>query len=249
MKKLDVRVKLLILSSLSLLGVLYQKPLPLFILLITAILLLIAMRIPFFLLCKKLKPLLKLVLIMTLLQSVFTPSAQPIFTLFHIHLLSVEGLYNASIFLLRMLVIISSASILSTNNSREIMQGLIQLHIPYEICLMSTMGIKFIPILREQFHDTFIAMQLRGINMKEQSLKDKITLIAQMLVPVVASSIQTARSVSVSLQLRGFGAYKNRTSYYTLSLTTIDYTVIVLTLLYVLLFILLKGGILSCITL
>ncbi len=244
MSKLDVRVKLLILSVLSLLAVFYQTPLPLTLLLCTAVGILIVLRIPCFMILRRLKPLLKLVIVMALIQSIFAPSKTPIFTIYGLPILSLEGIYHASVFLLRMLVIICSACILTSSSPRELMQGMIQLHIPYQICLMAIIGIKFIPTLRDYFNDTFTAMELRGINIKEQKLRNKITLIAQLLMPVVTTSIQSARSTAITLQLRGFGTYEKRTSFYTLQFTWLDYTILILTIIYLLSFIALSGGLL-----
>ncbi len=239
---LDVRVKFLILSTLSLLSVFYQTPLSLLILFFTSLIILIILKIKPTYIIKRLKSIFKLLLIMVLLQSVFTSSVNPILSVMNFTIISYEGLYRASTFLLRMLILIFSASILSNNDSREITQGLIQLKIPYEICLMSVMGVKFIPILRDHFSDTFLAIQLRGIDIKEKKLKEKITLISYMLLPVIISSINTAREVSISMQLKGFRAYEIRTSYFTLHFKTIDIISIFFVFVYAILFIIINNN-------
>ncbi len=238
---IDVRVKFLNLSLLSFLSVVYQNPISLLILFITNVLLLILLKINPIVIIKRLKAVFKLLLVMLILQSVFTSSGTPIIEVFNITILSVEGINRALVFFFRILVIIFSASMLYNNDSREITQGLIQLKIPYEICLMSVMGVKFIPMLKDHFNDTFLAMQLRGIDIKKQKLKDKINIISHMLFPVIASSIHSAREVSISIQLRGFRAYETRTSYYTLQLKNKDKIIIFISIIYFFSFILLNS--------
>ena len=70
--------------------------------------------------------LLYIVVFIAVMQSVFTPGGQVLISGGGIHLLTVGGLKAAGEFILRMLIIITAAGLLSTSNNREIMQGLIQ---------------------------------------------------------------------------------------------------------------------------
>ncbi len=240
---LDVRVKFFILSILSFLSVIYQNPISLFLLFSTAIIVLLSLKISLLVVIKRLKSIFKLLIIMVILQSVFTSSENSVLTIFNITILSYEGVYRAVVFFFRMLVIIFSASILYNSDAREITQGLIQLNIPYEICLMSVMGVKFIPILKDHFTDTFLSMQLRGIDINKQKLRDKINIISHMIFPVIASSIHTAREVSISMQLRGFRAYATRTSYYTLKMNNKDKIILIVFTVYLIAFIILNRSV------
>ncbi len=241
--KLDPRVKLSILCTLSTLAILFQNVRSLLVLFVSCLIILMLLKCNIKRLLKPFKSLIKLVIIMSLIQSVFSQGNHVIISFFNINVITVEGLIRGLEFFLRMLTILFSASILKTCSSREIIQGLTQLKVPYDLSLMAVMGIKFLPILQQQFSDTFIAIQLRGVDIKKQTLKEKVKLISYLLMPVVAGAIETAKKVSISIQLRGFRAYPTRTSYYSLTLNKIDYIILMCNLLYVALFILCFGGI------
>jgi energy-coupling factor transport system permease protein len=101
-----------------------------------------------------------------------------------VKLVTAGGLLKGAEFLLRMLIIITSAGILTTSNHREIIQGLVQWKLPYEIAFMASMGIRFLPVFAEEFRDAMIAVQLRGVDIKKLPLRQKLEVTASLFQPV-----------------------------------------------------------------
>ena len=232
----DPRVKIVILCTLSSLAVLFQNVSSLITLFLTCIVVLCLLKCDLIKLMKPLSKLIKLVLIMGIIQSIYSSGGNVIFSVFNINILTSDGIEKGLIFLFRMLTILFSASILKTCTSRDIIQGLYQLKVPYDFSLMAVMGIKFVPILQSHFSDTINAIQLRGVDIKKQSLKEKINLISCFLIPVVVAAIDTSKKVSISIQLRGFRAYPTRTSYYVLKYSKMDYFVFITVVIYIVCF-------------
>ncbi len=107
-----------------------------------------------------------------------------------------------------------------------LLQGLLKCKIPYDLAFMVCIGLRFIPILSEEIKDTFIAIQIRGINIKKLKLKKKLELVSITLMPVVIGTIDKSKKLSASIESRGFRRYPTRTSIYELRFSLKDYFLI-----------------------
>ncbi|WP_312644684.1 energy-coupling factor transporter transmembrane component T [Hydrogenoanaerobacterium sp.] len=238
LSKADPRSKLCVVAVLSTLAIFYNNVFPLVFLLFVAALctaLFGGKRKELLISCKNF---LNVILVIALIQSVFVKGGKVLVELFSVPVLTQNGIATALSFVLRMFIILCSAFILSTSSDREIIQGLIQMKIPYEIAFMSLMGIRFLPQLKEQIQDTVVAIQLRGIDLRKLKLTEKIRLFSTMLAPVVAGAVVHARQVSMSIQLRAFRAYDKRTSRFQLTLGAKDIAILFVSFAFFLCFVL-----------
>ena len=176
---------------------------------------------------KRVRLLLYMMVVIALMQSIFAPSGQTLLAFGSVKLVTAGGLLKGAEFLLRMLIIIASAGILSTSNHREIMQGLVQWKLPYEIAFMASMGIRFLPVFAEEFRDAVIAVQLRGVDIKQLPLRQKLEVTASLFQPVVAGALLRSKDIAMSIEMRGFRAYPTRSSYLVLELKGYDYAVMI----------------------
>lgn len=172
-----------------------------------------------------------LIVSLIFIQSIFIADGTSIIALGDITFLTIQGIIKGLQLVLRMLIIIISASIMGTNTSREIVQGLVQWRIPYEIAFMVSIAIRFLPMLTDEIRDVVIAIQLRGIELEKIPLRKRIKIYSYVLMPIVANTMVKARKLSTAMEMRGFGVNENRTSYHTLQMRRIDYAVIVITIL------------------
>jgi energy-coupling factor transport system permease protein len=131
-----------------------------------------------------------------------------------------------------MLIIIISATIMAGSSPREIIQGLIQWKIPYEIAFMVSLAIRFIPILGQEAKDAFTAIQLRGIEIDKLSMSKRFKVYSYMFMPVLSGVIHRARELSTSLEARAFRAFPERTSYIKLKLKRADYVIITISIFF-----------------
>ncbi|MDD3270040.1 MAG: energy-coupling factor transporter transmembrane component T [Syntrophomonadaceae bacterium] len=225
--KLDPRTKLFLIACLSSSAVIMSHWTFLAVLFGISVLLLLLFGVNPWGMLKKCKLLLYMVLGIAILQSIFMPAGQAIITVGSLKLLSLGGLKMAGEFILRMLIIIASAGILSTSSSREIIQGLVQCKLPYEVALMASLGIRFLPVFAEEFRDTMIAIQLRGVDFKTLPFKQKIEVMGSLFQPVVAGAIIKSKALAMSIEMRGFRASPHRSSYLVLKCRIRDYVIMI----------------------
>lgn len=223
--KLDPRTKLTIIICLSSAAVIINNWAFLSGLFIISFILLLIFGVSPWGMIKRIRVLLYMVVVIALMQSIFAPSGQTLLASGSLKLVTSGGLLKAAEFILRMLIIIASAGILSTSNHREIIQGLVQWKLPYEIAFMASMGIRFLPVFAEEFRDAMIAVQLRGVDIKKLPLRQKLEVTVSLFQPVVAGALLKSKAMAMSIEMRGFRAYPSRTSYLVLELKRDDYVV------------------------
>ncbi|NLT47010.1 MAG: energy-coupling factor transporter transmembrane protein EcfT [Clostridiales bacterium] len=221
----DPRTKLVLIACLSSMAVLMNRLMLLAALFLVSLLLILFFRINVKGVWKRTKALLAVVVFIALAQSLFSEGGQALIRLGSLELLTTGGLIHAGEFILRMLIIITSAAILTTCGSRNVIQGLVQWKLPYEIAFMAALGIRFIPVFGEEFRDAKTAIQLRGIDIKALKIKQKTEVYASLFQPVVAGALVKAKTLSLSMEMRGFRSCPSRVSYRVLRLKSPDYVV------------------------
>lgn len=126
---------------------------------------------------KKLKKILWLFVGIAIIQSIFSPSGTDYFSLGKISVLTSGGLEKGIRFILRMLIIIISATIMASLSTRKIVQGFVKWKVPYEIAFMVSLATRFLPLLREEIKDVLIAFQLRGVELDKIPIKKRLKYI------------------------------------------------------------------------
>lgn len=222
----DPRTKLVIVLCLSTLAIFVKDILFLSgILLITVIISLI-FKINMLQIFEKIKRLLYVLLAIAIVQSVFSTEGQTLIGIGELSILTTVGLQKGLEFIIRIMIIILSATIITTSNSREIVQGLVQWKLPYEIAFMVSIGIRFLPILIEEIKDSLVAIQLRGVEIEKIPFKKRFYVYSYLFTPILVSTIIKAQKLSISIEMRGFRAYETRTSYIILKMSYVDYLII-----------------------
>jgi energy-coupling factor transport system permease protein len=174
----------------------------------------------------KIKKIVVLFFAIIIIQSLFTSSGTNLIRMGSISILTTEGLRRGIEIILRMMIIILSAAIITTSTSREMIQGLVQWKIPYEIAFMTSVAIRFLPVMVQEMKDVLTAIQLRGVELKKIPVQKKYQIYSYILMPIVISSIIKAQRLSIAMETRGFRAYPYRTSYMILKMSLKDYIII-----------------------
>lgn len=190
----------------------------------------------------KLRKFLTLLIGLIFIQSIFNTNGNVLIGVGEFKLLTDVGLILGISYICRVIVIIMSGSIISSSTMRENLQGLYQMKLPYEIGLMTSVGIRFLPILMEEVNNAYIAMELRGINVKKLKISLRIKIIAQLFVPIIYSTMIRAQKLSESIEARGFVIGKARSSYMVLKFKRNDVIVTILCVSIVIL-VVIGGGI------
>jgi energy-coupling factor transport system permease protein len=224
---IDPRTKIVIVLCISTIGIFTKNILILSLMLALSAIICIVLKAK---IKRILKKLIWLFFMLAVVQSVFAPSGRVLFGIGGIELLTVGGLTKGIEILLRMLIIIISAGIVTTSKPEDVIQGFIEWKLPYEIVFMISIAIRFLPMLTQEFKDAITAIQLRGVELKQIPIKMKISIYTYIFTPVVVNSIVKSRDLSVAMEMRAFRAYPQRTSYMKLKLNAYDYAIILISL-------------------
>jgi len=176
----------------------------------------------------RLKRLLQILVLVTILRSLFSPSGDILFSIGNFTILTAGGLSIGAIVGLRLFVFILGASMFTVYSSRTLIQGLVQLKMPYELAFMILIGIRFVPGFRVELQNSLMVLQLRGVVIEELKIKKRLSLYMYLLLPTLVSALQKAKELTMSLDMRAFRAKKERTSFHTLKFTKGDIFLFVL---------------------
>lgn len=222
MNKYDPRVKLLLVACFSSLIILFSNIYSMIAVFTLLTLFAIYFKADVIGVLKRLKKFIYMFVVLVFIQSLFNQQGASLITIRDFKLLTDTGLIMGASYLLRLFAVLLSGAIILTSQQKEIIQGLIQLRMPYDLAFMSSIGIRFLPMLVEQMQDTFIAIQLRGIDIKKLKLKNKLKIYSYIFTPVIVSTLKRAKNLSMSIEMRAFRVYDERTSITELKMTKKD---------------------------
>ena len=182
----------------------------------------LAVGVDFRRLWRKLKRLFQLLFFVSILRSIFAPSGTVLLEVWGIQLLTVGGIQIGALVLLRLGLFITSGAMFTCYPVRTLIQGMVHIKMPYEIAYMVSIGVRFIPQLADELRDSLTALQLRGVVIEDLRLKKKLSLYTYLILPVIVSSMQNAKELAMSMEMRAFRAQERRTSFYELKLRPCD---------------------------
>jgi len=197
-------------------------------LLLFTLIIAVLLGVSFSMLFGRLKRMWQVLIFVALLRSIFAPSGNTLIELFNITLLTSGGIVAGLLVLFRLSLFIASASMLTLYSSRALIQGMVQIRMPYELAYMISVGIRFVPQLAQELKDSLIALQLRGVVIEELKFKKRLFLYSYLLLPILVLSLQNAKELAMSMEMRAFRAMDERTSYYTLIFSHRDFILFVL---------------------
>ncbi|EOL47093.1 energy-coupling factor transporter transmembrane component T family protein [Enterococcus caccae] len=103
---------------------------------------------------------------------------------------------------------------LLTTNPSEFASSLNRIGISYKISYAVALAIRYIPDIQEDFVNISLAQQARGFEMsKKGKLTQRLKGTAQIVFPLILSSLDRIETISIAMELRRFGEKKKRTWY------------------------------------
>jgi len=229
--RIDPRIKLLIILSLTTLSVLSKDIVYLAVVAIITIIIDILLRINIISSVKRIKYLISLIIFISLMQSLTIKGGAVLVHIGSVRIISLKGLIFGAEFALRMSIIIFASLIASTSEGNEMTDALIKLKIPYEIAFMVMITIRFLPMFGDEFRNRLNAVVMRGINIKKLKFNKKIQLYSYIMSSTLSGSVIKSRELAKSIESRGFRAYRKRTILRELHLIPSDNIIGVTTLL------------------
>lgn len=112
-----------------------------------------------------------------------------------------------------------------------------QLKIPYRYSYAIILALRFVPLFNIEATQVKNAMSVRGVEFIDQRLSITRTLkiFHYTFIPLIISTLNRSEELSTSMQIRGFGAYSNRTYYKKINFSIIDLITIFLSIFLILL--------------
>lgn len=182
---------------------------------------------------KTLKPMLFMMIFLLVLNVLVMDGEKLLFTIplinFKVYL---EPILRTLFIVIRMLLMISVTTLLtSTTKPLDLTFGIESLLSPlkiikfpyHETAMIITLALRFIPTIMEETQRIIKAQASRGVDLQEGKLREKISAVISLLVPLLLSQIQRAGELSDAMEARGYDPSKKRTRYRKLHITYKDF--------------------------
>ncbi|MFS0784238.1 energy-coupling factor transporter transmembrane component T family protein [Bacillus sp. 1P06AnD] len=221
MHRMDPRSKLLLVFLFVCIVFLANNAITYAILGMYTILLIMLSKIQLRFLIKGLKPVLFLIIFTFILQIFFTKEGDVVFSLGSLKIHE-EGLRQGIFISLRFTYLIVIATLLTLSTTPiSLTDGLEQLLGPFkkiklpvhELALMMSISLRFIPTLMDETGKIMKAQAARGVDFSSGPIKDRISAIVPLLVPLFVSSFKRAEELAVAMEARGYRGGEGRTKY------------------------------------
>ncbi len=224
--KLDPRTKIVIVSSIFGLSLLFKDPIYLGIIALSVLLMIrFLCNIRISKLIVFIKPILPLILMSLLLWPFFQPTGKILFE-FWIIKISEDGIIMGLAMTFRILAIITATFLLlMTTLQRDLVLGLMKFKVPYEYCLTLAISLRYVPTLAGITYTIMDAQRSRGLELDKGPMIKRIKNYVPIITPLIIGSIRMAEELAIAIESRGFG-YGERTFLKQISFNKVDYITI-----------------------
>jgi len=110
-------------------------------------------------------------------------------------------------------MIISGLIFLSTTRIEEVVLGLIRLRVPYQAAFAFSLGIRMVPTIIGTAMTVIEAQRSRGLDLESGGPLARLRNHIPLLVPIFLQTLRGTDQLAKALESRGFGARRERTSY------------------------------------
>lgn len=181
------------------------------------------------------KPLIWLILFTVILQVLFT-GGETIYFSWGPITVSQEGVLNGVYIFCRFVLIIFMSTLLTlttmplslTDAIEFLLRPLLAIKVPvYEIALMLSIALRFVPTLMDETEKIMNAQRARGVDFGEGTVFQQMKAIVPLLIPLFVSSFNRAEELATAMEARGYQGGEGRSKYRLLKWETRDTVVIV----------------------
>ncbi len=121
---------------------------------------------------------------------------------------------------------IASLLLFVTTRRRDVVTGLVQLGLPYQVGFGITIAFGFIPAMIGIAQTILQAQQARGLNPFSGGIAARLRNSASLIVPLLITALSSVQNLAFSMDSRGYGASRQRTYLHPLQFARLDYAVI-----------------------
>lgn len=140
---------------------------------------------------------------------------------------TVGGTKTGFTFLFRMFTMVFMTIVFTmTTPIDDLLELLNRMKASYELAIIVTTSISFIPTMIKKKDMIFQAQRARGANISNKGLISQLKAYVPIMIPLIINSILMAENLSISMANRGFGANERWTSMNDIRMKTADYLVV-----------------------
>ena len=239
--RLDPRMKTVIAVLYVVCTFLCKNVLSFALLLVSAVLLIIASRIPFGIIMRSIKPILIIIAITSAINIFWTKGERLLvdWWIFEIYL---EGIYNAVMMVVRFLVLITGTSLFLTYTTtpialtdaiEDLLWPLKKIGVPvHDFAMMMTIALRFIPLLVDETDKIMTAQKARGADFSSGSLMSRAKALIPVLIPLFVSAFRRAEELAIAMECRCYHGGEGRTR---MTVRRVRFSDVAITLVFVLL--------------
>jgi energy-coupling factor transport system permease protein len=221
--RLDIRTKLLVFLCIVVMVFLFNSPLYNLVIAVVLLGLVVPARLDLRGIIRTIKPLIAIFLIIIIMtcftsqpEKFMNDSSRYVF----FYLLpdqqipaTLGGLFIGLTYLLRIFLMVFATGIFTmTTPIDDILQLFNKIKAPYELSIVVTTAISFIPTMTAKKDMIFQAQKTRGAGISKKGIIRQLKAYVPIMIPLITNSILMANNLAVSMMNRGYGANKTWTS-------------------------------------
>ncbi len=217
--KMDARIKI-VLSLLYMVGIFFiQSFFGFGVIFVFLALMIIASRVPFKSVVKSIKPIL-ILLVFTTILNLFFVSSGDVLVEWWIFRITYGGLIFAGKMILRLLLLVMGASILTltttpvdlTHAIEKLLKPLNVIHFPvHELALIMSITLRFIPSLMDETDRIIRAQKARGADFESGNIFKRAKAFIPILIPLLIGAFKRADELAIAMDSRCYKGAKGRT--------------------------------------
>ncbi len=191
-------------------AILFSNPFKLIVVLAETVVFLAAIGLNPFGGVRKFRGIIGLFIGMALLQNLLSPRGEPLLTLWGHGIIFSDSMMTAAGIVLRVLVIAMTGYVFVSMGEKKFIDVMGALGIPDIVLTMTVVGLKFIPIIRDEVRDMLNSVRLRGLEPNDMGFRDRARFFLDLSVPLVFSTLNKASRIAAVLEARGIKASGGR---------------------------------------
>ncbi len=238
--RLDPRVKVILTVLYIVCSFLCKNILSFALLVLSAILLVLAGKIPLKMVLRGLRPVL-IILAFTAILNIFWTKGEILLLSWRFINIYAEGLYSALFIMVRIATLIigtgmfltyTTTPIALTDALEDLLSPLKKLHVPvHEFAMMMTIALRFIPTLVEETDKIMTAQKARGADFSTGSIIDRVKALIPVLIPLFVSAFNRAGDLAIAMECRCYHGGDGRTRMHVRHVRFADFVPLVLVVL------------------
>lgn len=229
--KIDPRFKIIMTFIYVVMIFVVTKPIVIIIPFVFTVMAYLLSKISLKLILKSIKPVVPIIIFTSILNMFFIKGGALIF---HFYFISIyqNGLENAILMSLRIIILISGVSLLTyTTSPITLTDGIERLLAPlkiikfpvHELAMMMTIALRFIPTLIEETERIMSAQKARGADIESGGLVKRAKALIPILVPLLISAFRRAFDLATAMECRCYRGGEGRTKMKQLKLKAVDF--------------------------